>query len=156
MFYYLKNEFVEVTEPAGIIQNLSPYTIEVSATNTKNSGDLLLPNQTYFFNSTPIYMRCIDGTAKTRVITSSNNSCCNANLLCPCCDGSGSGSGGGSGSGSGGGSGGSGGGSGGGIEKIVIDGRTQNVSGTTATLDLSAYLKGHETVTRAEVYALFD
>lgn len=154
MFYYLKSDFVEVTEPAGIIQNLSPYTIEVSTTNTEGSGDLLLPNQTYFFNTAPIYMRCIDGTAKTRVITAGNDSCCcNTNLLCPCCDGSG----GSSGSGSGGGSGsGSGGGSGSGIEKIVIDGRTQKVDGTTATLDLSAYLKGHEAVTRAEVRALFD
>lgn len=104
MFYYLKNNFVEVTEPAGIIQNLSPYTIEVSTTNTENSGNLLLPNQTYFFKSSPIYMRCIDGTAKTRVITAGNNyCCCDANLLCSSCDGSGDGSGGGSGSGSGGG-----------------------------------------------------
>lgn len=149
MFYYLKSNFTEITEPAGIIQNLSPFTLEVSATGVEGSGDLLLPNQIYFFNESPIYIRCPDGTAKTRVITAVNSSCCNANLLCQCCDDSGDSSGSSSG-------GGSSSGSGNGIEKIIIDGKNQPVSNKTATLDLSAYLKGHENVTRAEVYALFD
>ena len=101
MLYYLKNAFVQIDEPAGIIQNLSPFTLEVSTTDEENSGDLLLPHQTYFFNAAPIYMRCIDGTAKTRVITAGVNPCelsglnsdccCSGNILCnPCCETGGS------------------------------------------------------------------
>ena len=85
MLYYLKNAFVQIDEPAGIIQNLSPFTLEVSTTDEENSGDLLLPHQTYFFNAAPIYMRCIDGTAKTRVITAGVNPCELSGLNSDCC-----------------------------------------------------------------------
>lgn len=146
MFYQLNNNFTEIKEPAGIIQNLSPFTLEVSATNTPNSGELLQPRQVYLFNAAPIYARCVEsGTAKVRVITAGySTSCCDTNMLCSCGGNSGGNSGGDSNDSSG-----------GTIEKIIVDGKTQTANGGTVTLDLSGYLKGHETVTRAEVHALF-
>lgn len=97
MLYYLKSAFVQIDEPAGIIQNLSPFTLEVSTTDEENSGDLILPHKTHYFSDAPIFIRCIDGTAKTRVIASGVNpydlsemkfdSCCSGNILCHSCCG---------------------------------------------------------------------
>ena len=139
LYLYLKDDFTEINEPTGIIQNLSPFTLEISSTNTTGNGTLIDPHQFYFFNSAPIYARCPDGTAKVRIITSSFNACCcDDNLCSSCCDDSGGSDDSDC------------------IKRILIDGREQAVSDNTATLDLSAYLKGHETVSRSEVRALFN
>ena len=144
LYLYLKDNFTEITEPAGIIQNLSPFALEVSTSDVPGSGDLVTPHQMYFFNASPVYARCIDeeATAKVRVVTTGYGTCCCDNNLCSSCCGDSSGD------------------SDDGdhsdcIKRIIIDGREQYVSDNTATLNLSAYLKGHETVSRSEVRALF-
>ena len=146
IYFYLGDDFTAITEPAGIIQNLSPFTIEVSTTGEPDSGVPVPPHQLYFFSNAPVYARSPEGTAKVRVVAASYGSCCcsNNNLCSSCCDDSGDDSGGSS--------------SGDDsdcIKRILIDGVEQDVSGNTAILDLSRYLKGHETVSRSEVRALF-
>ena len=137
MLYHLKSAFVQIDEPAGIIQNLSPFTLEVSTTDKENSGDLLLPHQTYFFNTAPIFVRCIDGIAKTRIVTAGVNSCnasdmhldccCSGNILChSCCD--------------------SGSEQVSGIEGVIIDGVVQQVENNFAVLDLSNYKQAEEEI----------
>ena len=144
IYLQLDDDFTEINEPAGIIQNLSPFTLEISTTGVPGSGTLLTSRQVYFFSNPPIYARCPDGTAKVRIVTSGFNACCCDNNLCSSCCGNSSG------------------GSSGDdsdhsdcIKRILLDGREQLVSDNTATLNLSAYLKGHETVSRSEVRALF-
>ena len=137
MLYYLKNNFVQIDEPAGIIQNLSPFTLEVSTTDAPNSGDLIPAHKAHYFNDAPIFVRCIDGTAKTRVLTAGDNSydvsamnfdCCSLRtLLCnSCCD--------------------SGSEQVSGIEGVIIDGVVQQVENNYAVLDLSNYKQAEEEI----------
>ena len=89
LYLYLKKDFAAINETTGIIQNLSPFTLEVSATGTTDDAIPILPHQDYFFDE-PIYARCVDGTAKSAGVNSldaddMNYSCCPD----VCCDGSG-------------------------------------------------------------------
>lgn len=133
-----------INESTGILQNLSTFTLEVSTTDEFDNVVQILPHQFYFFSGLPIYARCPDGAAKARVINVGVNLCsladmnsgCGSDADCCSCGTAGNGAG-------------------NGIETIIIDNVEQLVNDNVATLDLSDYLKGHETVTRAEVRALF-
>lgn len=65
-----KDNFTKITEPKGTIQNISKtLTIEVSETQTKNSGVLLPPMGKIQFDGSSVYARCVDGAgAEARVI----------------------------------------------------------------------------------------
>lgn len=154
MLYYLKNEFAEINKPAGIIQNLSPFTLEVSYTDEPNSGTMIFPHQSHYFSDAPVYVRCVDGTAKTRVITEGVNSCemsemnfdcCSSNaLLCsPCCGAdistvvSSEGDG---------------------IKGVILDDVEQYINADNfVVLDLSAYLKNnYDNITYLDIANLFN
>ena len=146
-YLYLKKEFTEVNEPTGIIQNLSPFTLEVSTTDEPDSGIPILPHQNYYFDE-PVYVRCIDGNAKARVITAGVNSCdasdlnfdsCCSNALCgSCCETTA-------------------GGVQAGIQGILIDGVEQYInSDNYAELDLSDYVNEKETIAWSDISNLFN
>lgn len=65
-----KDNFTKITETKGTIQNISKtLTIEVSETQTKNSGVLLPPMGKIQFDGNSVYARCVDGAgAEARVI----------------------------------------------------------------------------------------
>lgn len=145
MLYYLKSAFVKIDEPEGLIHNLSPFTLEVSTTDEENSGDLILPHKAHYFSDAPIFVRCIDGIAKTNVITAGVNpydlsemkfdSCCSGNVLCKSSCGA----------------------DGNGIEGVIIDGVIQPVIDNFAVLDLSAYAKGDdETISYSDIAKIFS
>ena len=146
-YLYLKKDFTEIAETTGIIQNLSPFTLEVSTTDEPDSGFPILPHKNYFFDE-PVYVRCIDGIAKARVITQGVNSCdandlnfnCCSNALCDsCCDKSGDGI------------------QVSGIEGILIDGVEQVINDDNfAVLDLSDYVTEAETIYQSDITALFS
>ena len=148
LYLHLKKDFVWLEEPTGIIQNLSPFTLEVSTTDEPDSGIPILPHKNHFFNE-PVYVRCIDGVAKARVITAGVNSCdatdlnfdsCCSNALCSsCCDNN------------------SGNEKVSGIEGILIDGVEQVINDDNfAVLDLSDYLKeDYDNITYSDIANLF-
>lgn len=149
LYLYLKKDFVWLDEPTGIIQNLSPFTLEVSTTDEPDSGIPILPHQNYFFNE-PVYVRCIDGNAKARVITAGVNSydasdlnfdsCCSNALCGSCCGNTADGV------------------QAGGIQGILIDGVEQYINGDNyAELDLSNYVNDDkETITWSDISNLFN
>ena len=148
-YLHLKKEFTEVNEPTGIIQNLSPFTLEVSTTDEPDSGIPILPHQNYYFDE-PVYVRCIDGNAKARVITAGVNSCdasdlnfdsCCSNALCGSCCGENTATG----------------MQAGGILGIIIDGVEQYVNDEKyAELDLSDYFNDKETIEWSDISNLFN
>ena len=131
MLYQLTNNFTRINELSGTVQNSSIFTVEMSNKNEIDSGILLYPRQSYSFSNTTIYLRCIEGAATVRVVTFGVNS-------------------------------GSGGGGGGsvltaGISNILIDGKPQDISDGTATLNLSEYLKDRlEYIADSEINDIFD
>lgn len=142
LYLYLKKDFTAITESAGIIQNLSPFTLEVSTTNEPDSGFPILPHQDYFFDE-PVYVRCVDGTAKARVITAGVNSLDADDMnysCCPdvCCDGSAKGEQ-------------------AGIAGVILDDVVQSVNDDNyVVLDLSDYFKGgDESIIYSEIAKLF-
>ena len=76
MIYQLSNDFTQITETTGTIQNTSHiYTLEMSQSNTKNSGIFIYPLQSTSFNNKTIYLRCVDGAgAEARVLPFNNGS----------------------------------------------------------------------------------
>lgn len=70
MVYSLTKDFTQIAETTGTIQNASHiYTIEMSQSNTKDSGILIYPAQKVSFSNQTIYLRCYDGAgAEARVI----------------------------------------------------------------------------------------
>ena len=68
MIYQLTNKFKKISETVGTVQNASIFTVELSNKNEYDSGILLYPRQTYSFSNTTIYLRCIEGVAKVRVV----------------------------------------------------------------------------------------
>lgn len=142
LYLYLKKDFAAINETTGIIQNLSPFTLEVSATGTTDDAIPILPHQDYFFDE-PIYARCVDGTAKARVITAGVNSLDADDMnysCCPdaCCDGS---------KGS----------EQAGIAGVILDDVVQSVNDDNyVVLDLSDYFKdGDESIIYSEIAKLF-
>lgn len=146
-YLHLKKDFVLVDEPTGIIQNLSPFTLEVSTTDEPDSGIPILPHKNHYFDE-PVYVRCIDGNARARVITAGVNSCdvndlkfdsCCSNALCgSCCETTA-------------------GGVQAGIQGILIDGVEQYInSDNYAELDLSDYVDEKETITWSDISNLFN
>lgn len=68
MIYNVTRDFTKINETSGAIQNTSHiYDIEISDKAEINSGILLYPLNTIFFNG-GIYARCIEGQAEARVI----------------------------------------------------------------------------------------
>ena len=131
MLYQLTNNFTRINESSGTVQNSSIFTIEVSNKNEVDSGILLYPRQSYSFNNTTIYLRCIEGAATVRVVTFGVNS--------------GSGGGGNPGTLTS------------GISNILIDGKPQDISDGTATLNLSDYLKDKfEFIADSEINDMFE
>lgn len=130
MLYQLNNKFTKINELSGTVQNSSIFTVEMSNKNEIDSGILLYPRQSYSFSNTTIYLRCIEGAATVRVVTFGVNS--------------GSGGGGGSVLTAG-------------ISNILIDGKPQDISDGTATLNLSEYLKDKvEYIANSEIHDMFD
>lgn len=69
MKYLLSKQFTQITETTGTIQNSSHVgTIEMSTSNTPDSGILIYPLQKVSFSDQTIYLRCIDGYAEARVL----------------------------------------------------------------------------------------
>ena len=69
MNYLLSKEFTQLNETKGTVQNASPIrTIEMSATNEKNSGILIPPRGMIYFSDSVVYLRCVDGGAEARVV----------------------------------------------------------------------------------------
>lgn len=65
-----KDRFTKITESSGVLQNVSKtITLEVSDSQTPNSGILLAPFAQLSFNG-DIYVRCANGSgAEVRVVT---------------------------------------------------------------------------------------
>ena len=64
MIYNVTNEFTQLAESAGTIQNNSyVYPVEVSDRAEADSGILLYPLNKFSFSGTKLYMRCVDGGA---------------------------------------------------------------------------------------------
>lgn len=69
MIYNVTDQFVQINETSGTIQNTSfIYDVEVSHKAEVNSGILLRPLNKYSFSDQTIYLRCIDGRADVRVV----------------------------------------------------------------------------------------
>ena len=70
MIYTLSKDFTKITETTGTIQNTSQiYTLEMSQSNSKDSGIFIYPLQSKSFSNKTIYLRCVDGAgAEARVI----------------------------------------------------------------------------------------
>lgn len=61
LIYYVKNEFVKITETSATIQNTSCiYDVEISNKAEPNSGILLRPLNKFSFSDQTIYARCVD------------------------------------------------------------------------------------------------
>ena len=70
MIYSLSTDFTKIAETAGTIQNASHInTIEMAASNTKNSGILIYPLQSTSFSGDNVYLRGVDGAAEARVLS---------------------------------------------------------------------------------------
>ena len=64
MIYNVTNDFTQLAETAGTIQNNSYiYPVEVSDRAEADSGILLYPLNKFSFSGTKLYMRCVDGGA---------------------------------------------------------------------------------------------
>lgn len=64
MIYNVTNEFTQLAESAGTIQNNSYiYPVEISDRAEVDSGILLYPLNKFSFSGTKLYMRCVDGGA---------------------------------------------------------------------------------------------
>lgn len=73
MVYLLSTDFTKIAETAGTIQNTSHInTIEMAASNTKNSGILIYPLQSTSFSGDNVYLRGVDGAAEARVLATSS------------------------------------------------------------------------------------
>lgn len=70
MIYQLGNDFTQISETTGTIQNTSHInTVEMSQSNVKDSGIFIYPLQTKSFSNKTIYLRCVDGAgAEARVL----------------------------------------------------------------------------------------
>ena len=70
MIYQLSNNFTQIAETTGTIQNTSQiYTLEMSQSNVKDSGIFIYPLQRVSFANKTIYLRCVDGAgAEARVL----------------------------------------------------------------------------------------
>lgn len=69
MIYMCGHEFIRISETSGTVQNESNInTIEMSQSNEPNSGILIYPLQKHSFSDSEIYLRCIDGAARARVV----------------------------------------------------------------------------------------
>lgn len=70
MIYSLSTDFTKIAETAGTIQNVSHInTIEMAASNVKNSGILIYPLQSTSFSGDNVYLRGVDGAAEARVLS---------------------------------------------------------------------------------------
>lgn len=70
MIYTCGHEFIRIGETSGTVQNESNInTIEMSQSNEPNSGILIYPLQKHSFADSEIYLRCIDGAARARVVS---------------------------------------------------------------------------------------
>lgn len=70
MNYNVTSDFTKLSETSGTIQNISyVHTLEISNSNSKNSGFLLFPLNKVSFNGA-VYVRCTDegGRADIRVV----------------------------------------------------------------------------------------
>ena len=69
MRYLLSEEFTKIGKMSGTVQNLSKIcTLEMSATNVKGTGVLLLPMQKHSIQDTTVYLRCVEGWAEAGVV----------------------------------------------------------------------------------------
>lgn len=70
MLYQLTKNFTQISETTGTIQNTSQiYTLEMSQSNSNDSGIFIYPLQSKSFSNKTIYLRCVDGAgAEARVI----------------------------------------------------------------------------------------
>ena len=69
MLYLLSKDFTKISATTGTVQNASKIcTLEMSNTNTPDSGILIAPLQKHTFKDTSVYLRCIDGWAEARVV----------------------------------------------------------------------------------------
>lgn len=69
MIYSLTENFTQISETTGTIQNASHIgTIEMSDSNAPDSGILIYPLQKVSFSDQTVYLRCIDGYAEARVL----------------------------------------------------------------------------------------
>ena len=68
MFYQLTSQFKKINQTSGTVQNASIFTLEMSNKDEADSGILIYPKQACSFTNTPIYLRCIEGAAKARVV----------------------------------------------------------------------------------------
>ena len=69
MIYSVADQFVQITETSGTVQNTSYiFDVEVSHKPEVDSGILLRPLNKYSFSNQTIYLRCIGGRADCRVI----------------------------------------------------------------------------------------
>ena len=67
MIYTVGNNFVEIIETSGTIQNTSSiYTAEISDNPQLNSGILIYPLQSFSFSGN-IYVRCIDSGGSIQI-----------------------------------------------------------------------------------------
>lgn len=75
MRYTVTSNFIKISESAGTIQNTSQiYTLEVSASTTKDSGVLVFSHNTIEFKGSPVYIRCVEdnGFIDVRVLSFDN------------------------------------------------------------------------------------
>lgn len=68
MIYQLSSKFTKIKETKGTVQNASIFTLEMSNKSEADSGILIYPKQICSFTGTTIYLRCIEGSAKVRVV----------------------------------------------------------------------------------------
>ena len=70
MIYMCGDTFIKIDETSGTVQNESNInTIEMSQSIEPNSGILIYPLQKHSFNDSDIYLRCVDGAARARVVS---------------------------------------------------------------------------------------
>lgn len=75
MRYTVTNDFIKISETAGTIQNTSSiYTLEVSASKTKDSGVLVYALNSVTIKGSPVYIRCVEdgGFIDVRVLNLDN------------------------------------------------------------------------------------
>lgn len=69
MIYEVSNEFTKINETSGTLQNSSSInTVEMSHNGEINSGILVYPFQKIAFNNMDVWIRCINGSARVRVV----------------------------------------------------------------------------------------
>lgn len=63
MNYNVTKEFTEIAESSGTLQNASKFlSVEVSNVAVEDSGFLLPPLSSIAFDTSPLYVRCADGS----------------------------------------------------------------------------------------------